>query len=185
LKWFNIFALSLVLFACSHHEMAPPACRVAPQAVSDIAGEAACVIKLNAKLLVLQRSSGKYDLPFHPNDSALPAQCAAHQGAWQETGFNVEVGEKLTTQRNGVSLFACALNAGFDGTEKSIAPPPWRPKNVEEMTFIYPFDIDLHQWHEPDQFIAVRDAFILYPENNLGTEETEETEEIDAINTSD
>jgi hypothetical protein len=162
--------------------MSPPVCRVAPQAILDIGGDAACVIKLNSKLMVLQRSSGKYDLPFSPNVSNVSAQCAAHQGAWQETGFNVEVGKKLTTQRNGVHLFACTLHAGFDGSEKSIAPPPWHPKNVEEMTFIYPFDIDLHQWHKPDQFIAVMDAFTLHPGNEL---ETEETKEIDVINTSD
>lgn len=179
MKWFKIFALSLILFACSNNEMAPPACRIAPHAVSEITGEAACIIKLNAKLLVLQRSSGKYDLPFSPNVSNTSAQCAAHRGVWQETGLNVEVGRKLTTQRNGVSLFACTLEAGFDGSEDSIPPPPWRPSNVEEMTFIYPFDVDLHQWYRPDQFIAVTDAFILYPK------EQSKTQEIDVINTSD
>jgi hypothetical protein len=175
LKRFKVFAISLLLSACHPAEIAPPSCRVANHAQSSQAGEGACVIKINSKLLVIQRSDDQYDLPFQQNLSDQSAQCAAHYGTWIETGFNVEVGEQLTTQRNGVALFACHLQAGFEGTEADLPPPPWRPSKVEALQFIYPFDIDLHQWHGPDQFVAVKDAFILY----------KEADKIDAINTSD
>jgi hypothetical protein len=171
LKRFKVFVFSLFLFACSEQNIAPPVCRVTPQAASNLMGEGACVIKINKQLLVLQRASGKYDLPFSPNISDTSAQCAAHQGAWLETGFNVEVGKKLATQRNGVSLFACHLNVGFDGSEESIPPPPWKPADVVDMQFIYPFDIDLHQWHRPDQFIAVMDAYSTHVVNLAQIEE--------------
>jgi hypothetical protein len=49
------------------------------------------------------------------------------------------------------------------------------------MQFIYPFNIDLHQWQGPDQFLAVMDAYILFKERSVQIDDAE----IDAINRSD
>lgn len=170
--------------ACSDEPYSAPTCRIAKSEANNISAlehnsQAACLVKISGRLLIVERSSGLYDLAYSKNiaetyhednnDSSkdtqrISAQCAAHQAMWLQTGFNVEVGSLLTTQRNGTKLYACDMQAGFDGSERYIDAPPWRPTGVKKMQFVYPFDIELKQWQHPEHFTAMRDAFVLAPD---------------------
>ncbi|WP_371194133.1 hypothetical protein [Glaciecola sp. SC05] len=192
MKLFIIFTILVLVTACSDVSFSSPSCRVAKSERQNIKPtdpnvQAACVIKAKGRLLTIQRDSGLYDLAYSQKRSTdmenncsnagqiTTAQCFAHQAMWQQTGFNVEVGQLLTTQIDGSLLYACDLQAGFDGSEDAIEAPPWHPENVQKIVFIYPFDIELDQWQHPDHFASMRDAFVL----------SEEISEIPLINTSD
>lgn len=180
---FTLFLVVLVLGACSKQPYSAPNCRVTStqhefNAVYPLDHDAACVTRVGNRLLVIQRDNGLFDLAYSDITSIetnLSGQCAAHQAMWQQTGFNVEVGERLTRHSMTKQLYACKLQAGYDGTETFIKAPPWKPHNVQKMVFIYPFDIDLHQWYQADEFIGVRDAYTSAKKSSL----------IHHINTSD
>nr|WP_136250444.1 hypothetical protein [Ningiella ruwaisensis] len=163
---FNLF----FVIACQKQQYAAPACRAAVSSLT-YQQEAACITRIGKQLLVIKRPSGLYDLPYSEKismsaekpDLNISSQCKAHQAMWEQTGLNVEVGKKLSTQKNGTILFACSLPndaAGFDGSETDIPAPPWQPKEVESLEFIYPFDIELNQWQKPDHFTSMRDAYV-------------------------
>lgn len=172
--------LSLIS-ACSEKHFSAPTCRVAESERDNIVPltanmQAACVVRMDGLLLVIERDNGLYDIAYYDNSLAesehpehgnvtleqgLSSQCAAHRSMWIQTGFNVEVGALLTIQDDGTQLYSCQLQAGFDGTEGEINVPPWKPKNVAALKFIQPFDIELQQWHRPDNFVEMRDAFVL------------------------
>lgn len=155
-----------LLFACSNQDMPEPSCRVNAKHASSYQGAGACVVRLSNKLLVTQLQSGLYDLPSAKeisNNGKLvkSAQCLAHQAMWQHTGLNVEVQQVVATQADGTWLFACSMNAGFDGSEAPFETPSWSPSDIKYVAFINPFEIDLHNWAKRDQFNVVRDAYIL------------------------
>ncbi|MFC4700428.1 hypothetical protein ACFO4O_09685 [Glaciecola siphonariae] len=183
-----ISLFGLFIFACSDASFDAPACRISPKAQSEAMSNAitkvspsknatgACVVRLQSKLLVIERASGKYDLAssnnlsfFEHNNVAgaasseiesMSSQCQAHRAMWLETGFNVEVGAQLAKQRDNTLLFACSLANGFDGSEVSIAAPPWADGQVQQLLYIDPFNIEQDQWHHPDNLTGVRDAYV-------------------------
>lgn len=195
MKLFFIFIILIGLIGCSDSNFPAPACRIAESQQAHIDAfndslQAACIIRLNHRLLSIERSNGLYDLAYSKNISlqaldelanasdsvAIDSmQCAAHQAMWQQTGFNVEVGPLVATQKDGSLLYACNLEAGYDGTEDSIEAPPWQVKDVNQLIFIQPFEIELDQWQRPDEFSAMRDAFVF----------AREVSQIHHINTSD
>jgi hypothetical protein len=132
---------------------------------------------MNNKLLVIQLSSGLYDLPSanftaanltSTNESLVKsAQCLAHQAMWQQTGLNVEVQDVAGAQADGTWLFGCYVNAGFDGTEDPFSAPDWSHSNVENIVFIDPFDIELQNWARRDHFTVVRDAYVLQGKHQI------------------
>jgi hypothetical protein len=160
------FIFGLFLFGCVKDPYPAPTCRASspyPSAVnaSTTHSQAACVVRANGRLLVVQRNSGLYDLAYSEKSSPykmsasntslstteVPStntaqnllkinQCAAHQAMWQQTGFNVKVGPLLTVQKNGTQLYACQLQAGFDGSEPFVDVPPWQPRDVDKIVFI-------------------------------------------------
>ena len=86
---------------------------------SDVEGKitpiaAACLIKTKDKvLLVKHRLSGKLDFPgggLHENETVA---CTAHRETWEETGFNVEVTQYLSTTPNGLVIFGCDPRPAF------------------------------------------------------------------------
>lgn len=191
-----IFVLALFLFSCSDTPYPSPHCRIKDGTQISInhaslqATAAACIVRMNGKLLVLERSSGLYDLAYSQkisssankirsneniNTSSNTPQCQAHHAMWDYSGFNVLVGELLVNQSNDTHLYACELQAGFDGTEAFIEPAPWHASDVKSLTFIDPFEIEQDQWHSPDHFTAARDGFVA----------SRKLSQIDSINTSD
>ncbi len=192
MKLFIIFAFSIILFSCSKAPYPAPQCRStssAPLSLADTSAKAACIVRMNDKLLVVERSSTLYDLAYsnkHSNMSkkisdgdnadapVTDLQCSAHQAMWEQSGINVRVGDLLTKHKN-TYLFACDLQAGFDGTEDYIPAPPWQPDTVKRLVYVDLFAIEQDQWQNPDNFTSARDAFIKAPKLS----------EIDPINTSD
>jgi len=204
-------ALILLLSSCSKEPYAEPSCRVSEQAINSpllVAGQvqSACVLKIDNRLLVIERASGLYDIAFSQSLSYNPVSnlvepaffdeyilmnengpitvdykaatsltvssaCAAHTAAWDQGGFNVNVGEALLSRPvvstgDQIVLYACKLQAGFDGSEPLIQAPPWQTKHVTRMLFIDPFELEQDQWENPDHFVAVRDAFISAPNSS-------------------
>jgi hypothetical protein len=79
---------------------------------------------------------------------------------WRQTGLNIEVEKVVGIQANGTWLFACKLEAGFDGSEPPFDPPPWAQSDIKKLEFVEPFTLEVNDWHRPDQFIVVRDGFV-------------------------
>ncbi len=150
----------VILAACAENELSEPSCRINNHFASNHQGSAACVVVLSNKLLVLQLQPRAYNLAIAESNRSRSAQCSAHHAMWQQTGLNVEVGEVLGIHANGTWLFACNLNAGFDGTEPPFDAPPWSAKNVEKIAFIDPFLIEQDNWVSPEQFTVTRDAYV-------------------------
>lgn len=157
---------SMFVSACSPNPPSEPSCRVNAQHASSHQRAGACIVRMNNKLLVTQLSNGLFDLPSQRTNSNMgemikSAQCLAHQAMWQQTGFNVEVQQVVGAQADGTWLFACTINAGFDGTEPPFDAPKWNAANVNKIAFIDPFEIELQNWANRQQFIVVRDAYVV------------------------
>jgi len=160
LKISCIFAFILLLLACSQEPWPEPSCRVSANYVSNHQGAGACVVRLNNHLLALKLNNNLYDLAMSDSISNKSAQCAAHNAMWLQTGLNVEVSSVVGLQADGTWLFACTLDAGFDGSEDPFPPNPATEKQIQHVEFVKPFSLDLYDWANPDQFIIVRDAFV-------------------------
>lgn len=152
--------ITMFIAGCSEPIPADPSCRILPQALSSQTGTGACVIKLNNKLLVTISDNGLYDLAKSENLSIQPAQCSAHHGMWQQTGFNVQVQNVVGVQKDGTWLYQCELKAGFDGNEAAFKAPHWSQSNITSVGFIDVYSIEQDQWINPDELVFVRDAFI-------------------------
>lgn len=71
-------------------------------------GNAGCFVKSHGKLLVVrQRLSLKLALPGGSFKNGETAQCTAHRETWEESGFNVKVGQRIYVFDNGFQLFKC------------------------------------------------------------------------------
>ena len=165
-KLFFLLLISAGSVACSPQNVPEPGCRVNASAASNHQGAGACIVIINKKLLVIQLASGLYDLPISQDHSSKQnlnqsAQCYAHRSMWQQTGLNVEVEHVVGAQADGLWLFGCKLEAGFDGTEPPFSAPLYSSDTVETVMFINPFEIDLHNWVHREHFDIVRDAYIL------------------------
>jgi hypothetical protein len=166
-----LFLIGIFLSACSEQDPSEPSCRVNAAFASNHKGAGACVVRMNNKLLVTQLTSGLYDLPskryglsdsMSSNVSIIKsAQCLAHQAMWQQTGLNVEVQAVIGAQADGTWIFACHINAGFNGTEAPFSPPYWSNSNIQNIAFINPFEIELQDWARQKHFTVVRDAYVL------------------------
>lgn len=166
LKYFLVLITGFYTTACFQQDASQANCRVNASVASNHQGLGACVVRLNDMLLVKKLDSGLYDLPNIKNISSIQnnntsAQCNAHQSMWQQTGLNVEVEQVVGAQADGMWLFGCKLESGFDGTEAPFKAPAWSADNVETIMFVNPFDIDLHNWANKDHFEIVRDAYVL------------------------
>jgi len=138
-----------------------PTCRIAKAFNADYAGPAGCLIRVQDTLLVIKdRSTGQYDLPFGGPISTESAQCTAHRHTWQQTGFNVEVDQLLGVTRSGIMLFSCELSGGFTSDDGPIRPPSWAVSDVQKIEFINPFDTRYDVWSQPDNLVIYRDGFV-------------------------
>jgi hypothetical protein len=159
-KFVLFLLISIIGLGCSKKDFPAPSCRVDANYASNHQGAAACVIVMNDKLLAKQFTSGKYNLAHGEASQLRSAQCSAHEAMWEQTGFNVQVQNVVGLYSDGTWLFACQLEAGFDGSEKPFDAPDWSSPDVESIAFIDPFLIEHQHWQEPDRFISVRDAYV-------------------------
>lgn len=171
----NFFHLSalfavLTLFSCSGSVPSAPVCRVSDELSAkldvllqnspSVSTAAACLIKVNGKVLLIKhRLSNKLDFPGGGQGDNETLACTAHRETWEETGFNVEVSQYLTTTKSGLALFGCALEAGIDELPDAFDAPPWAKVEVKGLVKVDPFSIDEKSMRFADELIPLRDGY--------------------------
>ena len=145
--------------SCQKSQPNPAQCRVDQAFFSSLVSGGACIIKINQQLLVMIDRKNKLYLPRKEKTANKSAQCAAHQSVWDNTGFNVEVGPRLGNLDDGIELFACELDAGFDGSE-SFNVPNWSQRPDNMIKFINPYEYTEYDWSKPNDHVKVLDAFV-------------------------
>lgn len=154
-----IFAV-LTIMGCSSDAPAPPMCRT----TSDYSGSeenAACLIRTSDKLLLIRhRLSGKLDMPGGGKQRGESLACAAHRETWEETGFNVLVGEPLGRTPNGMLLFACREQANAGALPDTFNPPDWARLEVTSLHKINPFELEHDELRFATDLIPLRDGFV-------------------------
>lgn len=149
------------LVSCTSEIPSQPMCRVDQDHYENVSANAACVIRVGKNILALtHRTSGKFDLPGGTSDGEQEsAQCTAHRETWEETGFNVEVGQFLGSNANGFRFYACTLDDDFGGEFVSFPVPGWANIEVKTIQLINPFVTTPNEWRFPDQLIKIRGMF--------------------------
>lgn len=131
---------------------------MASSRVSPIA--AACLIKTGSKVLLVQhRLSGKLDFPGGGLVEDESLACTAHRETWEETGFNVEVKEYLSTTVNGLVIFGCHVDAGIEKLPNTFDAPPWAKIEVIRLVKADPFMLDHDALRFADDLIPLRDGY--------------------------
>ena len=164
-----IFAV-LTLFACSQSSPNAPVCRVSDRLLSqqNQVGEnspapliaAACLVKTNNKVLLVEhRLSGKLDFPGGGVLENESVACTAHRETWEETGFNVEVTQYLSTTPNGLAIFGCDLDAGIETLQDAFDAPPWAKLEIKKLVKADPFTLDHDAMRFADDLIPLRDGY--------------------------
>lgn len=164
-----IFAV-LTLFACSQSTPSSPMCRVSDALSSEnVHAEinaqaspvgAACLIKTEGKVLLVEhRLSGKLDFPGGGLVESESLACTAHRETWEETGFNVEVKEYLSTTANGLVIFGCHVDAGIEKLPNTFDAPPWAKIEVIRLVKADPFMLDHDALRYADDLIPLRDGY--------------------------
>lgn len=148
------------LIGCQQEIPSDPACRVKEQEKPKTIANAACIIRLDDQLLtVTHRMTGRFDVPGGTTDMSESSQCTAHREVWEETGFNVEVGEWLATSTQGMRFYSCKLAGHFDGELQTFPVPPWSTTEIDEIQLLDPFAISDKDWRFPNQLPLIRDMF--------------------------
>ncbi len=151
---------AIYLIGCSQPAPEAPACRIASEQFDDVSANAACVIRLDSKLLVIShRLSNKFDVPGGTAESEEQAQCVAHRETWEETGFNVEVGGFLGQSQNGMRFYACTLAGNFTGKITQFPVPDWASMEVKGIELVDPYTLHYNQWRFPDELVSMRAMF--------------------------
>ncbi len=141
-------------------------CRVDSQYAENLSGNAGCLIRVAGKMVVLtHRQSGKLDIPGGTADEGESAQCTAHRETFEETGFNVEVGQHLGTNERNFHFFACTLAGNFTGELQRFPVPDWSKSEVSAIMLRDPFVTTGKAWRFEDQLIPLRGMFNQVPES--------------------
>jgi hypothetical protein len=143
-------------------------CRLAQTIATDPPGDAACLIRVDDRLLVLNlESDGKYTLPGGHSQLQQSAQCTAHHRTWMQTGFNVEVSQYLGSNTQGMRYYQCNLAGDFNGEISHFPVPDWAPLQISRIEFIDPFAIEEKKWHEEKQLTTIRAMFNQVKRQNI------------------
>lgn len=148
------------ILSCSSENPASPLCRVEPQQQLEIQANAGCLIRINDELVTIgHRLTGKLDIPGGTTEGGESAQCTAHRETWQETGFNVQVGQLLGVKDNGFRFYQCNLAGDFTGEIKQFPVPDWSSTEVTAIQLKDPFATRDTDWRYPDELIEIRGMF--------------------------
>lgn len=156
----SVFFAALTLFSCTAEKHTAPSCRTSGTNAMQ-AGSAACLIKIDNKVLLLRHtSSNQLVLPQGSVESGESAQCAAHRHTWQLTGMNVEVQQQVSTLADGTPLFRCQQSSDLASFNDVIPAPEWAAPNVSSLEKILPFELDAKALEHKDNLIPIRDGFV-------------------------
>jgi 8-oxo-dGTP pyrophosphatase MutT (NUDIX family) len=168
----GLFALTF-LAGCSGERPEQPFCRNSLEQVTPSATPSSCLITDNGNLLVVvNRLSGKFDLPGGRGESDESAACTAHRETFEETGLNVNIVELAGVSHTGLHLFTCIQDAGFHAPDEVPPVPFWGKAEIKSIHWINPYELSLHDWRFPDQFVEVRAAFAKAAKNKIESPES-------------
>jgi hypothetical protein len=143
-------------------------CRVKPQFQSDEQAPAACLIKLDNRLIAIQHNnSTTWSFPQQRRQTNLSAQCSAHLAVWKDTGLNVEVGKLLFTSKTNTQFYACQLSDDYAQALDTLDVLPWASRTVTKVALVDPFSTQYHDWDKNLDLIKIRKAFTQLAPNVL------------------
>lgn len=155
-----LLVVTIFFLACSREIPAVPSCRINPSYTIDNPAPAACLIKLDGKLVALQSNhKDLWWLPQQRRQKSLSAQCTAHQAAWKNTGLNVEVGQLFYVDEQNTHFYHCALTDSFSQSLQTLDVPPWATRSVTKVALVDPFATQGNDWVKPLNIIDIRQAF--------------------------
>lgn len=162
---YPLLIASVGLMGCNQDAPSSPMCRVSAEASqAQTPQNAACVIRIGTKLLTITHSlSGKLDLPGGSAQAQESPQCTAHRETWEETGFNVEVGELLQQSESGFQFYACYADQAFSGELQEFPVLDWFNPEVQSVQLIDPFITEPRAWRYQDELVLIRNAFVALP----------------------
>lgn len=135
-------------------------CRIDRDHYEDVSANAGCIIRVGQKVLTLNhRITGKLDVPGGTALDAEAAQCTAHRETWEETGFNVEVGEFLGENPRGFRFYSCELDGDYDDGTVELPVPSWSQVEVSSIQLVDPFYTSQKDWRYPDELVEIRRMF--------------------------
>jgi hypothetical protein len=151
---------ALLLISCSRDIPSDPMCRVKASLKELPPAPAACLIKLNGKLLALKNNNSEnWHLPADKLQKKTNAQCTAHQAVWKTTGLNVEVGKLLLIDNHNTHYFSCQTNSLFSRELTYLPVPPWSLNRVSQINLVNPFETEDQEWADEIDLIKLRKAF--------------------------
>ncbi|MGJ8679698.1 hypothetical protein [Paraglaciecola sp.] len=155
-----ILAVFSLFTACSKDIPADPMCRIQAQQKTLPPAPAACLIKLNGKLLAIETLKEKtWSVPIEKQNKDQSAQCSAHQAAWNSTGLNVEIRELLFVSQNNTHYFACTANNPLGETEVQLPVPAWSKHKINKIQLVNPYETRPQDWSAAFDLVKIRDAF--------------------------
>ncbi len=149
--------------ACQPQVPSAPWCRVAEtEPTIEISQEepqsAACIVRFNNELLVLQNSAEQYLLAITPATNEESLQCAAHRGIWQSYGFNVEVGTVLGNYQ-GTRYFDCVAPTNTLPDKRPYDAPRWGIAAEHKVTTVEPEQLSKEKWQTKSDAAAIQALF--------------------------
>lgn len=157
---YTLLVVTILFCACSRENPADPSCRTNPLYPTNDPAPAACLIKLDKKLVAIQTNHNhQWLLPQQRLQKDLSAQCTAHQAAWVNTGLNVEVNQLLYIDEQNTHFYHCALTDSYSLALKIWDVPPWAKRSVTKVALVDPFATEYKDWSDKLKLIEIRQAF--------------------------
>lgn len=155
-----LVGLVTVLAGCDAAKPNLPVCRISDKHLDDASGNAGCLVRINEQLLTIGNLKyGSLDTPGGSSEANELAQCTAHRETFEETGFNVEVGELLGIADNGFRFYNCRLADDVGEDISSFPVPAWATSEVSYIKLTDPFDTLAGHWRYPKRHIEMLDMF--------------------------
>lgn len=146
--------------ACDSAPPSTPMCRISDAHQDDATGNAGCFIRLGEKIVTVgNKMTGKLDMPGGLSSNNESAQCTAHRETFEETGFNVEVGELLNVTDNGFRIYHCLLSNDLNEGIEEFPVPDWAHSEVDFIQLTDPFDTLPGQWRYPRRHLDTLSMF--------------------------
>lgn len=161
MKTHVIFLSVLIVIGCTPDIPSAPICRIKATQLDPHEGNAGCIIRVGQRVLTIKHKyTNKLDIPGGKSNDGESAQCTAHRETWEETGFNVEVGELLGQRENGFRFYQCQLDDDFGGEVTNFPVPEWSENEVKGIQLVEPFSTTHKDWRFPDQLTKYRSMFV-------------------------
>lgn len=155
-----VVVVLIFVFGCSRDIPADPMCRTNALYTETRPSAAACLIKSNVQLLVIENHGDEgWNLPTHKQQTSTSAQCTAHRAVWKATGLNVEVGKLLFTGPTQIQYFACELTDDYSSQLMLFPVPSWAKRNTRHIALLDPFETQQNQWVNKIDLIDLREAY--------------------------